>query len=208
VYPRAYCAPENYVGNRYDYETQVNDIAWRLTWLNREILAGKRGLIQRAVDNYRNLFKESRSRRVIRQDKISTGTLRRRSTDSFPPAEQPPFHASMAAATSGAPSPTALSSASLSSLANRHHVKQDVLDMMTAVISYEDRRGKIVQTKIKLNVDLVETSMITDEKFKLNNCLFPRAYARSLQYYNNPIRSSDGNPSTYSFICCKFVRAA
>lgn len=81
VYPRA-CVPiEEYTGNRYEYETSVNDIAWRLTWLNRNLLSGRRGLIQRAVDSYRNRFQESRSRRVVRQEKINNGTLRRKAQD-------------------------------------------------------------------------------------------------------------------------------
>ena len=44
------------------------------------VLAGKRGLIQRAVDSYRNRTPESRSRRVLRQQKLQEGVLRRRTT--------------------------------------------------------------------------------------------------------------------------------
>lgn len=86
VYPRALVPREAYVGNRYDYETIVNDIAWKLTWVNPTILAGKRGLVQRAVDSYRNRTAESRSRRVLRQEKLSHGTLRRRA-DTYDDAE-------------------------------------------------------------------------------------------------------------------------
>jgi len=82
VYPRALCPREQYTGNRYEYETVCNDLAWRLTWLNANILSGKRGLIQRAVDSFRNRFSDSRSRRVIRQEKLSNGTLRRRNVDT------------------------------------------------------------------------------------------------------------------------------
>lgn len=82
VYQRAYCNPENYTGNRWEYETNCNEIAWKLCWLNPGVLAGKRGLIQGAVDSYRNRFTETRSRRVIRQEKITTGTLRRRNVDT------------------------------------------------------------------------------------------------------------------------------
>ena len=196
VYPRAYCIFENYVGNRYEYETQVNDIAWRLTWLNRDILSGKRGLIQRAVDNYRNLFRESRSRRVIRQDKITTGTLRRRSGE-FPLGEPlagsfnntlnspsaPPYSHTPSSGTSSYASNNPYKNLT-NALANSS-INTGNSDMMTAMIQYEDRRGKIVQTKIRLNVDLVDTSMLMDEKFKLNNCLFPHAYHQALQYYNS-----------------------
>ena len=82
VYPRALVPREAYIGNRYDYENVVNAIAWKLTWMNSAILSGKRGLIQRAVDSYRNRVSESRSRRVLRQEKLSHGTLRRR-TESY-----------------------------------------------------------------------------------------------------------------------------
>jgi len=70
VYPRALVPKESYTGNRWDYETNVNDIAWKLTWRNPGILCGKRGLIQRAVDSYRNRTSENRSRRVMRQEKM------------------------------------------------------------------------------------------------------------------------------------------
>ena len=82
VYPRALCPREAYQGNRWEYETVCNDLAWRLTWMNPNLLSGKRGLIQRAVDSFRNRFQESRSRRVIRQEKLSLGTLRRRNVDN------------------------------------------------------------------------------------------------------------------------------
>lgn len=71
VYPRALVPREAYTGNRWDYETSVNDVAWKLTWRNPQILCGKRGLIQRAVDSYRNRTSENRSRRVMRQEKLS-----------------------------------------------------------------------------------------------------------------------------------------
>ena len=70
VYPRALVPKEVYIGNRYEYETAVNEIAWKLCWRNPGVLGGKRGLIQRAVDSYRNRTPENRSRRVMRQEKI------------------------------------------------------------------------------------------------------------------------------------------
>lgn len=83
VYPTAMLPREAYLGNRYDYEVSVNELAWKLTWLNAPILSGKRGLIQRAVDSYRNRLPETRSRRVLRQEKLHSGTLRRRTMDSI-----------------------------------------------------------------------------------------------------------------------------
>ncbi|RUS15089.1 hypothetical protein BC937DRAFT_92914 [Endogone sp. FLAS-F59071] len=78
LYPRAYCPPEAYQGNRWHYETECNSLGWRLAWLNADLLCGKRGLLQRAVDSFRNRYPNMRSRRVVRQEKLLIGTLRRR----------------------------------------------------------------------------------------------------------------------------------
>lgn len=66
VYPRA-CQREKYIGNRLQYETECNEVGWALAWLNPS-LKGKRGLIQRAVDSWRNSNNDPkyRSRRVRR----------------------------------------------------------------------------------------------------------------------------------------------
>ncbi|KAI8364697.1 uncharacterized protein BYT42DRAFT_506008 [Radiomyces spectabilis] len=78
IYPRANVDREDYDGNRWDYETTCNKLGWILCWLNKEQLFGRRGLIQRAVDSYRNRHSEMRSRRVTRQEKVANGTLRKR----------------------------------------------------------------------------------------------------------------------------------
>lgn len=71
VYPRACCAKEHYKGNRLAYETECNAVGWSLAQLN-VCLRGKRGLIQRAVDSWRNSNQDARlrSRRVRRQAKV------------------------------------------------------------------------------------------------------------------------------------------
>lgn len=71
VYPRACCGKENYKGNRLNYETECNAVGWALAELN-SCLRGKRGLIQRAVDSWRNSNQDPRlrSRRVRRQAKV------------------------------------------------------------------------------------------------------------------------------------------
>lgn len=51
-----------------------------MSWLNQEEIGGKRGLLQRAVDSYRNRDPMLRSRRVVRNEKILNGTLRKRVT--------------------------------------------------------------------------------------------------------------------------------
>ncbi|KAL9579523.1 MAG: hypothetical protein Q9212_005064 [Teloschistes hypoglaucus] len=73
VYPRACGGKEQYRGNRLNYETECNTVGWALAELN-PCLRGKRGLIQRAVDSWRNSNQDPRlrSRRVRRQAKINT----------------------------------------------------------------------------------------------------------------------------------------
>lgn len=78
IYPRANVPRHEYDGNRWEYETTCNKLGWELCWLNSEQLCGRRGLIQRAVDAYRNRHAEMRSRRVTRQEKVANGTLRKR----------------------------------------------------------------------------------------------------------------------------------
>lgn len=69
VYPRAMCSMDEYKGNRYQYEKDCNEIGWNLSWLNPEI-RDHRGLIQRAVDSWRNTRKDKklRSRRVRKSE--------------------------------------------------------------------------------------------------------------------------------------------
>jgi len=73
VYPRACCHKDQYRGNRLAYETECNTVGWALADLN-PCLRGKRGLIQRAVDSWRNSNQDPklRSRRVRRMAKMNT----------------------------------------------------------------------------------------------------------------------------------------
>lgn len=73
VYPRACCGKNEYKGNRLHYESECNAVGWALAQLNPN-LREKRGLIQRAVDSWRNSNQDPRlrSRRVRRQAKIHT----------------------------------------------------------------------------------------------------------------------------------------
>lgn len=91
VYPRANLPQEEYKGNRWAYETECNTLGWKLAHLNSSEIAGKRGLIQRAVDSYRNRYPNMRSRRVARQEKLLKGTLRKRKQrDSETPEDERP----------------------------------------------------------------------------------------------------------------------
>jgi hypothetical protein len=72
VYPRACCPKDQYKGNRLHYESECNTVGWALAQLNPP-LRGKRGLIQRAVDSWRNSNSDPRlrSRRVRRMAKMN-----------------------------------------------------------------------------------------------------------------------------------------
>ncbi|KAI8060253.1 hypothetical protein BC940DRAFT_323416 [Gongronella butleri] len=83
IYPRANVPREVYDGNRWDYESSCNTLGWKLCWLNKDQLCGRRGLIQRAVDAYRNHHADMRSRRVTRQEKVANGTLRKRKSKRY-----------------------------------------------------------------------------------------------------------------------------
>ncbi|OAL39551.1 hypothetical protein AYO20_00948 [Fonsecaea nubica] len=76
VYPRACVPKEQYKGNRLNYETECNNVGWALAELN-PCLRGKRGLIQRAVDSWRNSNQDPRlrSRRVRRQAKMNRSKM-------------------------------------------------------------------------------------------------------------------------------------
>ncbi|GFG09120.1 hypothetical protein IFM61392_05719 [Aspergillus lentulus] len=83
VYPRACCSKDQYKGNRLVYETECNAVGWALADLN-PALRGKRGLIQRAVDSWRNSNQDPRlrSRRVRRMAKLN----RRQGLPAQPPS--------------------------------------------------------------------------------------------------------------------------
>ncbi|KAL2913217.1 hypothetical protein HK105_207336 [Polyrhizophydium stewartii] len=97
VYPRANVPHDEYRGNRWQYESTVNEIGWRLAFLN-PALVGKRGLLQRAVDSFRNRFPDMKSRRVARVEKHdggdgpSSSSSRKHHRESMPvlPPRSPP----------------------------------------------------------------------------------------------------------------------
>lgn len=70
IYPRAAVPKEEYQGNRHQYETECNHIGWSLAHLN-PCIRKKRGVIQRAVDSWRNTNPNPkfRSRRVRKLSK-------------------------------------------------------------------------------------------------------------------------------------------
>lgn len=84
IYPRANVDFEEYKGNRWNYETECNRLAWQFVSLNPILLYGKKGLIQKAVDSYRNINKDNKTKRMVKQDKIVNGVLKRKYSDLTP----------------------------------------------------------------------------------------------------------------------------
>lgn len=129
VYPRACCPKDQYRGNRLQYETECNTVGWALAQLNA-CLRGKRGLIQRAVDSWRNSNQDPRlrSRRVRRMAKMTT----RKAVSQSPH----PAHMSGPSGPAGIPAPGAMGPGSGSSMGkpgmgsmgpgmHHHHAHQD-----------------------------------------------------------------------------------
>jgi hypothetical protein len=109
VYPRACCPKDQYRGNRLQYETECNSVGWALAQLNPP-LRGKRGLIQRAVDSWRNSNQDPRlrSRRVRRMAKMN---YRNNKTGSTTP-HTPHMPAPGAPGSTGMTTPTAMGAGS------------------------------------------------------------------------------------------------
>lgn len=81
VYPRANIPYEMYTGNRWNYETECNRLAWQFVSLNPVLLYGKKGLIQRAVDSFRNINKSSKGQKFYK-DETFYGDIERRKHSS------------------------------------------------------------------------------------------------------------------------------
>lgn len=151
VYPRAFCAKDQYTGNRWEYETDCNDLAWKLTWLNSEILAGKRGLIQRAVDSYRNKLTDMRSRRVVRLEKLTNGTLRKRTSE------------------------VGLMGSGSGMVAADHHPYLSAIDknqkMRQITVPYTTK-GATAKMRVRIDIETVNDAEV-DDAFKRENSIYP-----------------------------------
>ncbi|KAG1145210.1 hypothetical protein G6F37_010949 [Rhizopus arrhizus] len=156
VYPRANLPKEIYKGNRWAYETECNDLGWKLAWLNKEEIAGKRGLIQRAVDSYRNRYPSMRSRRVARQEKLMNGTLRKRKN-----REEEEENAVTTPVMSVIRPPQTLEAAIVKP---SHQPKTIAIDDLVNNTRY----------RIKINIETISLDEISME-FRRQNCPFPRA---------------------------------
>ncbi|GAA5806993.1 hypothetical protein MFLAVUS_000342 [Mucor flavus] len=168
VYPRANLPKETYKGNRWSYETECNDLGWKLAWLNKSEIAGKRGLIQRAVDSYRNRYPSMRSRRVARQEKLLNGTLRKRKNreeDEDSSAAHNATSNTSAASLNSANQQLSTTSLEAATIKPAHQPKTIAIDDLITNTRY----------RIKINVETVSLDEISVE-FRKQNCPFPRAY--------------------------------
>ncbi|ADM11077.1 uncharacterized protein Eint_020780 [Encephalitozoon intestinalis ATCC 50506] len=84
VYPRANLPYEMYTGNRWGFETECNRLAWQFVSLNPVLLYGKKGLIQRAVDSYRTINKQSRNKRIVKEDRFPSDIEKRKHVSGAP----------------------------------------------------------------------------------------------------------------------------
>jgi hypothetical protein len=121
VYPRACCSKDEYRGNRLVYETECNAVGWALAQLNTP-LRGKRGLIQRAVDSWRNSNQDPRlrSRRVRRMAKM---TRRQASQTGHVGAPSPVQH--LVSGSNANLAPNARPSEPMTLATPMHHVHSD-----------------------------------------------------------------------------------
>ncbi|KAI9468921.1 MAG: hypothetical protein EXX96DRAFT_589734 [Benjaminiella poitrasii] len=155
VYPRANLPHEEYKGNRWAYETECNTLGWKLAFLNSTEIAGKRGLIQRAVDSYRNRYPSMRSRRVARQEKLLKGTLRKRKQRD---SEEPNNGSDLLSQ----PTKPTKSAKTTTTSTNEDCPK---------TVSIDDGQG--TKHRIRINVDSVALDSI-DADFRKSNCVYPR----------------------------------
>lgn len=125
-------------------------MGWKLAYLNLEEIAGKRGLIQRAVDSYRNRYPSMRSRRVARQEKLLKGTLRKRK------------HRETTASTED-------DDQSNKTAKNQHEYSEKA----PKTILIEDSTSTS-KCRIRINIESVVLDAV-DIAFRKNNCVFPRA---------------------------------
>ncbi|KAI7849851.1 hypothetical protein BDC45DRAFT_573548 [Circinella umbellata] len=193
VYPRAHLPKETYRGNRWNYETECNRLGWKLAWLNKLEIAGKRGLIQRAVDSYRNRSPSMRSRRVARQAKLLNGTLRKRKHQSGSLTEE-----SIKEDTTSNCSRSSRSSNVIADICQQQQQQKQQCEaeaeeqeeimptffpttLAAATVKSAHSPKTLIMTddndsryRIKINVENVSLEVIPEE-FRKANCVFPRA---------------------------------
>ncbi|CAG8582764.1 5217_t:CDS:2, partial [Diversispora eburnea] len=156
LYPRANCTEDKYQGNRWAYEKVCNELGWKLSWLNQEEIGGKRGLLQRAVDSYRNRDPSLRSRRVVRNEKIMNGTLRKRITRDNDTRD-----------------------GGLDNSNNNSNKRQRNGSKQLTVETVD--KGIVTKIRIRADIECVNISVIPDD-FKRDNCVYSKALVPKENY--------------------------
>ncbi|CEP08417.1 hypothetical protein [Parasitella parasitica] len=162
VYPRANLSRDEYKGNRWAYETECNTLGWKLAYLNSSEIAGKRGLIQRAVDSYRNRYPSMRSRRVARQEKLLKGTLRKRKQREAEELLEDEDRPVKSVKTNSSPNSAVVLNSAVSSATE-----------FPKTVTIDDGLGGSKQ-RIRINIETVSLDSI-DIEFRKANCVYPRA---------------------------------
>ncbi|CAG8610012.1 5643_t:CDS:2 [Paraglomus brasilianum] len=181
LYLRANCREDQYKGNRWSYERECNELGWKLAWLNKSVIDGKRGLLQRAVDSYRNRNPTMRSRRVVRNEKLLNGTLRKRTTRDSPPSAS----YELLSVSNSLTSPVGSSS---NAFTHEPSYDQSYVSPSKRHKSYAKSftfesvsDGTVSRIKIRADVDSVDSRNLS-EQFKEDNCVYPRALAGKDEY--------------------------
>lgn len=133
-----------------------------MAYLNSTEIAGKRGLIQRAVDSYRNRYPSMRSRRVARQEKLMKGTLRKRKNRESEEGQNG----------DGNSLPT---EERLTKNFKKEETKQTIANFendLPKTVSIDDGMGG-AKSRIRINIDAVTLDSI-DIHFRRANCVYPR----------------------------------
>ncbi|KAG0073140.1 hypothetical protein BGZ93_003329 [Podila epicladia] len=175
LYPMANGPEHAYKGVRWDYERECNIQGWKLAHLNRLVLDGERGLLQRAVNSFRNLDEGNRSRRMKRRDKVANGTLQKRvarpvmdfrrdgaemtvqSVENRDKGQRRPNEDDKAA------------QASLPVSLSGHAESINLLEFQGYV------QGQFQSLQIVISVDEVPLDSL-DFEFKKRNCVYPRSF--------------------------------
>ncbi|QSL66751.1 hypothetical protein MERGE_001137 [Pneumocystis wakefieldiae] len=182
IYPRARVPPEQYTGTRHRYETECNSIGWALAKLN-PCLRNKRGLIQRAVDSWRNKEPSLRSRRVRRMAALNNFHSIQEARHVLHPSNQE------------SPLPPQFRQVT-STIANR--VAPETLEEKGKPLNTEVKKPKYIllddlrkKTRVRIRVGLDEINLEEiPDAFRRDHCVFPRRFI--------PMHTSTGEPiNTY-----------
>lgn len=191
IYPRARVPPEQYTGTRHRYETECNAIGWALAKLN-PCLRNKRGLIQRAVDSWRNKEPSLRSRRIRRMVALNDIHCVREheNVSRISPSNQesplPPQFLQVASAVAYRPVHDGQHAPfhEISKKSSRANNGNDKLLKKPKYILLDDIK-KDTRVRVRVSLDEVDLEEIPDA-FRRDHCVFPRRFVPMHTSYGEP----------------------